>query len=131
MFRYFSRYFSSQLDSASDPAAAASKLPQLAKDNILGLIDIFILHMKRPSTKSPAPSPPLPSGFPGGGGHGDYHPPLSAVEEMQLLLTIHSQLQDQKSLEMRFCIFDTVFGGDGEDSVVRTITLITSHKTNF
>ncbi len=112
----FLRYFSSQLDSGSaDPAA--SNLPQLAKNNILGLIDMFILHIDRPPKKHRAPlsltaAPGVSMTTPSSGHGGEYFPPLSAVEEMQLLLTIHSQLQDQKRLEMRFCIFDAVFSAD-------------------
>lgn len=85
------RYFSSQLDSTKD----SSTPPQLAHDKITGLIDMFILHIDRPLTTPPTALSTL-----------------NPVKEMQLLLILHAQLQEQANLELRYCIFDALFGGN-------------------
>ena len=40
---------------------------------------------------------------------------LTPAEEIQLLMSIHSQLEEQQSLEMRYCMFEAIFGGSGGD----------------
>lgn len=75
---------------------------------------MFILHLDDRSLTT------TPSGGPGASGDskGADEPttlPLNPVEEMQLLLNIHSQLEEQKNIEMRYCIFDAIFGGAGSE----------------
>ena len=43
---------------------------------------------------------------------------LSPVEEMQLLMSIHSQLEQQQSPELQYCMFEAIFGGSAADKQV-------------
>ena len=94
------RYFSSQLNSGSDSLPVS---PQCQRDNLIGLIDMFILCQ-------PASLTPLFGGAKGVEDQSNSRPPLNPVEEMQLLLTIQTQLEEQKSLQLRYCIFEAIFG---------------------
>lgn len=51
--------------------------------------------------------------------------PLSAVAEMQLLLTIHSRLEEQENVELRYLVFDAIFGGAHSESKVSIRILAT------
>ena len=86
-------YFTTCLASADNKSKPPS---QLTRDNLQTLADLFILCQSR---------------FPPDHGSKFTTPPLTPLEEMQLLLSLHGQLEDQQSLELHYCIFDAVFGG--------------------
>ena len=78
---------------------AGEKNSQPGTDTLLALVDTFVLKI-----------PPKP-GVKGQKMEGA----LTPAEEMQLLMSIHSQLEEQQSLEMRYCMFEAIFGGSGGD----------------
>ena len=84
---------------------------QLAHSNIIGLINTFVTN--------PSPSPP------GAGKSKERRPPLSAAAEIRLLLTIHSRLEEQENVELRYLMFDALFGGAPGENKVSTYLLTT------
>ena len=78
------RYFSSRLEIMSEDYS------RKMRDNLVGLVDRFILQWK--STTGP----------------------VSAREELQLLWTMQKQLEDQPDEGLRYSLFDTIFGGISE-----------------
>lgn len=85
---------------------------KLVRDNLVGLIDMFVLCQ----TQSLA-----------GGDRGTDKPTfsLNPVEEMQLLLTIQTQLEEQKNVKLRYCVFDAIFGGITCGTTVSTFGVFT------
>ena len=81
---------------------AGEKNSQPSTDTLLALVDTFVLKI------------PPKTGVKGQKMEG----PLTPAEEMQLLMSIHSQLEEQQSLEMRYCMFEAIFGGSGGDKQV-------------
>ena len=75
-----------------------SSLPTM--DALLALVKVFILHKP---VKQGTKEQKLLLG-----------PPLTATEEMQLLLALHKQLEEQQKLELRFATFDAIFGGNSD-----------------
>ena len=81
---------------------AGEKNSQPSTDTLLALVDTFVLKI------------PPKTGVKGQKMEG----PLTPAEEMQLLMSIHSQLEEQQSLEMRYCMFEAIFGGSEGDKQV-------------
>lgn len=79
-------YFNTSLASTDTPS-------QLTRDNLQTLVDLFVVFEPRAT-----------SIFPGGA------PVLPPFNEVQLLLSIHGQLENQQSMELSYCIFDAIFG---------------------
>lgn len=96
MFSSFHRYFSSRLESGIEDSS------QRIRDNLIGLIDIFIFQ--RASAFIPSPSSEM-SERPGEVN------PLGAVDEVQLLITMQELLEGQVDVDLRCSVFDGIFGG--------------------
>ena len=78
---------------------AGEKNSQPGTDTLLALVDTFVLKIPpKPGVKSQK-----------------IEGALTPAEEIQLLMSIHSQLEEQQSLEMRYCMFEAIFGGSGGD----------------
>ena len=82
---YTRSYFNTCLASTDTPS-------QLTRDNLQTLVDLFVVFEPRAT-----------SIFPGGA------PVLPPFNEVQLLLSIHGQLENQQSMELSYCIFDAIF----------------------
>ena len=80
---------------------------QLTRDNLQTLVDLFVVFEPRAT-----------SIFPGGA------PVLSPLNEVQLLLSIHGQLENQQSMELAYCIFDAIFGSLKISTVSKTIQIV-------
>ena len=141
------RYFTSCIECAKNSSSSSSSSsssttpPQLARENVVGLINAFVLH------PYPPPQPHLPEGEERGkpekatkkvrkkkkkqkmmeeeegerkeGEEVGERKSLSAVEEIQLLLTLHSKLQELESMEIRYCMFDAILNGTDEEGKVK------------
>lgn len=86
-------------------ASLAGEKTSQPTDALLALVDTFVLCKVKATSKIEVKGQKL-EGF------------LSPVEEMQLLMAIHSQLEEQQSLELRYCMFEAIFGGSGADKQV-------------
>ncbi len=90
-----------------------------ARSNLISLINMFVL-CKTSSLTTPPPPPLPPRPAPGSFSAGEERkgsediPMLGAIEEMQLLLTLHNQLEEQKNLELRYCVFEAIFSAEAE-----------------
>ena len=78
-------------------SGAKGSLP--SKDTLLALVDTFVLCERENSHKSG-----------GWGAKFDSGPRVNPIEEMQLLMSVRTQLEEQQSLELRYCTFDAMFG---------------------
>ena len=81
---------------------SSSKGSLAGKDTLLALVDTFVLCEKESSHKS--------------GGRGskfEVGPQVNPIEEMQLLMSVKTQIEEQQSLELRYCTFDAIFGSVG------------------
>lgn len=96
-----------QLESAKKESAAT---PPAAQENLLGLIDAFVIN--------PARSLDPSSGGGEQGGEDGSDRFLNPLEEVQLLLTIHTRLEEQENAELRYCIFDTIFSEAADERKV-------------
>ncbi len=75
------------------------------KDVVLALADIFVLHIRPASRAVPPSSSDKPL-------RGDSPAALNPAEEVQLLLTLKAFLEGLGSVELRFALFEALFGRD-------------------
>ncbi len=98
-------------DVFSDSTIKASSLP--SKDNLFTLVDTFVLHTPPASRTAPPSSGDKPP-------KGDTLTPfvLNPIEEVKLLLSLKTFLEELESVQLRFALFEALFGRSKETGKV-------------